>query len=92
MPKHKLCDGYKNEIHSRKECRAASKALGLEFKYNNDTPPGFPRCGYNTALNVVRFSKNPIEPKDHIQIKRDLQNIGQNLASSRRAICITGIQ
>ena len=81
MPIGKLCDGYKNEIHSRKECRVASKALGLAFKPVDDTPPGFPRCSYNTILKEVKYSKNPSRKR----VVEDIPNLG-----SRMAICITG--
>ena len=83
MPIGKLCDGFKNEIQSRKECRLASKAIGLAFNPVDDTPLGFPRCSYNTNLKEVKYSKKP----SRIRVINDIPEL---LRTSRMAICMTG--
>ena len=86
MPEGRFCDGFKNEIHSRKECSRASTLIGIPFHPEQDNDQtGFPRCSYDIDMDVVRYNKN------HSR-KRTFDELSSGLKKTRRAICTTGNQ
>ena len=98
MPKMRLCDAFKSEIHSEEECRKAALFIGFEFTEVVDDPKVFPRCYLEMisdpilqkVVKVVKYNKNHSQ-KRAVEDLSSEKNIGNEIRELR-AICTIGNQ